>query len=191
MHGNLKLDNTLVMFRYRADDKRDDPDDFIHVKICDFGMARDKENPRFTGGTWTTVAPELAQRDLLYRQSGQLFQQMGCFKKAITPKADVYSCAVMIAEILIGLPRRPLTRDKFEHVWQTYSHVQRSVDDGNRPWNERRQLRLLLTKMMPFVNPIVGPHWSVKDRLATSNSPLPLPTNTTAMCRAVIVRACQ
>lgn len=160
LHGDLKPANALLMYRRRECSKQDDPMDLIHVKIGDFGLAQDKENPYFTGGTPNTVAPELAQRWLLCSRRLRSLRPTPSFTMAVTKKADVYSCAVTIVDISIGLG--PFNEDNFERVWQTYTHVQKSADCGERPVDERHLLRLLLTKMMPFCASKRGSSWECR-----------------------------
>ena len=109
LHRDLKSLNLLVYENVKG------PEDYVQIKITDFGLARDilggdaYDSSRMTGqaGTFHWMAPEVLRSD------------------EYTHKADVYSYGICLWEILC---REPPFKG-----WKPHMIIQKVVQDGARP----------------------------------------------------------
>jgi hypothetical protein len=76
LHMDLKSQNLLLQF--------DPTDDFLRVKIADFGTARIAQSPQLFAGTWWWMSPE------------------ALFGEEISDKSDMYSFGMCMYEIMSG-----------------------------------------------------------------------------------------
>ncbi|MBX3189564.1 MAG: protein kinase [Labilithrix sp.] len=106
LHGDLKPANVVI-----APAEDDDGEERVQVKVCDFGASRERDP--FTTGTPAYMSPEQ------------------CAGEPIDERSDVYSCGVLLYELLTGEP--PFTADDPQTVLRQHVVIAPVRPSARRP----------------------------------------------------------